>query len=198
MAEIVVEGVGVVERPGERAELSAQFDVVAPTREDAVDRLGARLSALDEPTLAAAIRRRSLWVHEQWTEQKTSAGFAATQSVTLRVEADGLDAVVAGLVAAGPSSLHGPSWSLADTAAARREAQALAVADARERAEGYAAALGVTLGALVRLTEAVGPGHEGRAMGLAFRTAAPDVTALRLEPEPVQVTARCSLTWTTA
>lgn len=194
----MVDGVGIVERPGERAELSAQFDMVAPTREDAVDRLGGRLGALDEPTLAAAIRHRSLWVHEQWTEQKTPAGFLATQSVTLRVDADGLDDVVAGLIAAGPSSLHGPTWSLADTAAARREAQALAVADARARAEGYAAALGVTLGALVRLSEAGGGGHEARAAGLAMRMGAPDVASLRLEPEPVQVTARCTLTWTTA
>jgi hypothetical protein len=71
------------------------------------------------------------------------------------------------------------------------------VADARDRAEGYAAALGGTLGALLRLSEAGEPSSP-----VAFRTAhaevataAQDVHELGLEPEPVRVAARCTTTW---
>ena len=53
-----------------------------------------------------------------------------------------LEEVLAALVASEPAALNGPTWLLADPAAARRAAQERAVADARDRAEGYAAALG--------------------------------------------------------
>jgi uncharacterized protein YggE len=69
------------------------------------------------------------------------------------------------------------------------------VADARDRAEGYAAALGGTLGALRRLSEA--PEHVAAPamMRMARAEAAPDVRELGLEPEPVRVTAHCTTTW---
>jgi uncharacterized protein len=87
---------------------------------------------------------------------------------------------------------------LKDPDAARRTAQARAVADARDRAEGYAAALGGRLGALLRLSEAGDGGVEPRAFRMAAMAraeAAPDVRELGLEPEPVRVTVRCTTNW---
>jgi uncharacterized protein YggE len=80
-----------------------------------------------------------------------------------------------------------------------REAQRKAVADARERAEGYAVALGGTLGPLSRLTETNEGGMPAPMMMRARAEAAPlDVTELGLEPEPVRVTVRVTTTWTLA
>jgi uncharacterized protein YggE len=108
-----------------------------------------------------------------------------------------LEEVLGALVATEPAVLDGPHWRLSDPAGARREAQQRAVADARDRAEGYAAALGGRLGALRRLSEAGDGGAEPRAfrMAAARDVAAPDVRELGLEPEPVRVTVRCTTTW---
>ncbi|OLT17611.1 hypothetical protein BJF78_12410 [Pseudonocardia sp. CNS-139] len=105
-----------------------------------------------------------------------------------------LEAVLSALVGAEPTDLHGPRWVLADPAAAQRAAQRNAVADARARAEGYAAALGGTLGPLRRLSEAAEHAAPMYRMAAA-EAAGPDVRDLGLEPEPVRVTARCTTTW---
>jgi uncharacterized protein YggE len=101
------------------------------------------------------------------------------------------------VVASEPATLNGPNWMLKDPDAARRTAQGRAVADARDRAEGYAAALGGRLGALLRLSEAGDGGVEPRAFRMAAMRAeaAPDVRELGLEPEPVRVTVRCTTNW---
>jgi uncharacterized protein YggE len=106
-----------------------------------------------------------------------------------------LDAVLSALVGAEPTDLRGPMWTLEDPAAAVREAQKRAVADARTRAEGYAVALGGTLGPLLRLSEAAEHAPMHRMAMAPAESAGPDVRALGLEPEPVRVTARCTTTW---
>jgi uncharacterized protein len=195
--EIVTEGSGWYEQLGDRAELEVGFTAVARTRSDAVRDLGRRVSnadaALTHPGLQ--VRHRRVWVHNEWRGNRV-VGCRAGEHISLLVtDVTRLDAVLSALVGAEPTDLQGPRWVLADPAAAQREAQGRAVTDARTRAEGYAAALGGTLGPLLRLSEA--PEH---AAPMTYRTAAresaaPDVRALGLEPEPVRVTARCATTW---
>jgi hypothetical protein len=151
-------------------------------------------SALTRPGLQVLHRR--VRVHNEWRGNKVIGCRAGEDLALLVTDVGELDAVLSALVGAEPAGLQGPRWVLEDPAAAHREAQKRAVADARARAEGYATALGGTLGPLLKLSEA--PEH---AAPMAFRTAAaeaagPDVRALGLEPEPVRVTARCTTTWT--
>jgi uncharacterized protein YggE len=198
VTEIVTEGSGWHEQPGDRAELDVSFSAVARTRSDAVQDLGRHMAAaeaaLSRPGLQ--VRHRRLRVHNEWRGDRMIGCRAAEDVALLVTDVAELDAVLSALVAAEPADLHGPRWVLADPAAALREAQRRAVADARTRAEGYAAAVGGTLGPLLRLSEAA-----EHAAPMAYRTAAaestgPDVRSLGLEPEPVRVTARCTTTWT--
>jgi uncharacterized protein len=198
VTEIVTEGSGWYEQLGGRAELDVSFTAVARTRSDAVRDLGRRMaaaeSALARPGLE--VRHRRLRVHNEWRGNKVIGCRAGEDLALLVTDVAELDAVLSALVGAEPTGLQGPRWVLEDPAAAHREAQKRAVADARARAEGYAVALGGTLGPLLRLSEA--PEH---AAPMAYRMAAaegagPDVHALGLEPEPVRVTARCTTTWT--
>jgi uncharacterized protein YggE len=134
-------------------------------------------------------------VHNEWRGNKVVGCRAGEDLALLVTDVAELDAVLSALVGAEPTDLHGPRWVLDDPAAALREAQKRAVADARTRAEGYAAALDAALGPLLKLSEA--PEHSAP---VAYRMAAaeaagPDVRALGLEPEPVRVTARCTTTW---
>ncbi|MDN5749743.1 MAG: SIMPL domain-containing protein [Pseudonocardia sp.] len=197
--EIVTEGTGWHEQLGDRAELDVGFTVTERTRTAAVAALGTRVAAVlpTLETVGLTVRHRRLSVHNEWRRDRV-VGCRATEDISLVVtDVTVLDAVLSALVDVEPTDLRGPRWTLADPVAARREAQRRAVADARDRAEGYAAALGGTLGPLRRLSEA--PDHGGP---IGYRTAAyegsgvPDVRHLALEPEPVRVTVRCSTAWT--
>ena len=195
--QIVTEGTGWYERLGDRAELDVSFTAVARTRSDAVRELGRRMAdaepALTRPGLQ--VRHRQVRVHNEWRGNRV-IGCRAGEDLALLVTDDAeLDAVLAALVGAEPTDLQGPRWVLADPAAAQHEAQRRAVADARARAEGYAAALGGTLGPLLRLSEAPEHGAPMAYRMAAHESTAPDVRALGLEPEPVRVTARCTTTW---
>lgn len=198
MTEIVTEGSGWFEQTGDRAELDVGFAATAKTRGEAVAGLGRRVAAA-APALETAgltVAHRRLWVHNEWRRDRV-VGCRAGEDIALVLDDVGaLEAVLSALIAAEPERLDGPRWVLADPAAARREAQRRAVADARDRAEGYAAALGRELGGLLRLTE----GADHRFMAASMRTmakddSAPDVRDLGLEPEPVRVTVQCSTTW---
>jgi uncharacterized protein len=195
--EIVTEGSGWYEQLGDRAQLDVSFTAVARSRIDAVRDLGRRMAAA-EPALAQPglqVRHRRVRVHNEWRGNRLIGCRAGEDVALLVTDVAVLDTVVSALVGSEPTDLQGPRWMLEDPAAALREAQKRAVVDARARAEGYAVALGGTLGPLLRLSDAA-----GHAPMVPYRTAAaeaggPDVRALGLEPEPVRVTARCTTTW---
>jgi uncharacterized protein len=194
--EIVTEGNGWVEQPGDRAELDVGFTATGRTRSAAVDALARQVGAAPLAVEGVTVRHRRLWVHNEWRKERV-VGCRAGEDVTLLVTDPAvLESVLSGLIAAEPTTLGGPRWVLADPVAARREAQVRAVADARDRALGYAAALGGRLGPLRRLTEATEPDHGSpRMFRMAAAEAAPDVRDLGLEPEPVRVSVRCVTGW---
>lgn len=195
-------GTGWHEQLADRAEIDVSFTATGKDRATAVRDLG-RAVAVAEPVFTRAgveLRSRSLHVGAEWRRGKQS-GARATESIMLRVVDLGvLEDVLGTVLAAEPASFNGPRWLLDDQAAARVVAQREAVADARRRAEGYADALGGTLGALEKLSEA--QDHHGggpmmmRAAAMDAGGRGPvDVTELGLEPEPVRVTAQCTTTW---
>jgi uncharacterized protein len=194
--EIVTEGSGWYEQLGDRAELEVSFTAVARSRSDAVRDLGRRVAAA-EPALTRPglqVRHRRVRVHNEWRGNRLIGCRAGEDLALLVTDIAALDDLLSALVGAEPTGLQGPRWVLEDPAEARREAQKRAVADARARAEGYADALGGTLGPLLRLSEA--PEHAPMDYRMAAaESAGPDVRALGLEPEPVRVTARCTTTW---
>lgn len=196
--EIVTEGTGWSERPGDRAELDLGFTATGRTRSAAVGALAQRVGAAPLAAEGVTVAHRRLWVHNEYRREKV-VGCRAGEDLTLLVTDPAvLESVLSALVAAEPTTLGGPRWVLADPAAARREAQARAVADARDRAAGYAEALGGRLGPLRRLSEVTEPDHGSPRMfrmAAAESSDAPDVRDLGLEPEPVRVTVRCTTHW---
>lgn len=194
--EIVTEGTGWHEQLGDTAEIDVSFTATARTRADAVTELGRRVAAAGPALGATTVRHRRLWVQNEWRGSRV-AGCRAAEDIGLTlVDVGELENVLSALVGAEPTSLHGPHWVLADPTAAQREAQRKAVVDARERAEGYAAALGGRLGPLRRLSEV--PDYGGAPLRTDMATAEvarPDVRDLRLTPEPVRATARCTTSW---
>lgn len=81
-------------------------------------------------------------------------GFIATNGVTARVRAlESLGGLLDAVVAEGANTLYGVSFALQNPEPMADEARAKAVAEARRRAEIYAAAAGVTLGRIASITE---------------------------------------------
>ena len=204
MAEIETYGTGEVERIADRASIQLAFARDGKNRASAVSALTERIGAVEEllDRDGVQVRDRRLSVHDRW-EGKRRAGAVATQSYHVRItDLAVLNDLVADLVAAEPADLSGPNWELAEHDEARLEAQGAAVADARRRAEGYAVALGRELGELVRISDGAsnhGPvAYAARAMSFAESAGRPDIAQLSLEPEPVSVTAMCTMTWTIA
>ena len=198
--EIVTEGSGWHEQPADRAELHIGYAGTGRDRSAAVAHLGKQVAEAERVfgLRGVTVLHRRLSVHDQWRGNRV-VGCRATEDVVLRLDdVSALEEVLTAVVASEPATLNGPNWMLKDPDAARRTAQERAVADARDRAEGYAAALGGRLGALLRLSEAGGGGAEPRAFAVAAmarEAAAPDVRELGLEPEPVRVTVRCATSW---
>jgi uncharacterized protein YggE len=200
VSEIVTEGSGWVEQPADRAELTVVFEARGRKRAAAVEALGERVAAAEKalglPGLTVLSRRVS--VHTEYRSNRPS-GARAAEFVQVRITDLGvLEEAMSLLLGAEPASFTGPSWSLAEPEAILAQAQQQAVADARRRAEGYAAALGGRLGSLVRLAESAGH-PTPMALTMRARGAAeggPDVSDLGLDPEPVRVEARCTTTWT--
>lgn len=197
MAEVVTRGSGEHEQIADRAELRVTFAAEGADRSTAVAELGTRVQPA-EPALAGdgvTVRSRRVAVQTAW-EGKRRTGCRAQLAITIRVDdVDVLENLLDALLAAEPESLHGPSWQLADDSAPTAIAQQRAVAEARRRAEGYAAALGARLGALHSISDT---GTERPMARMATTTAAgpPNVAELGLQPAPVTVTAACTTVWT--
>lgn len=201
MAEIETHGTGQVERIADRAVIQLSFAQTGKDRTSAVSALTERIGAV-EAVLGrdgVQVRDRRLSVH-QW-EGKGRAGAVAQQSYTVRIsDLTALNDLIADLVTVEPSNLTGPYWELADHDGARLEAQRAAIADARGRAEGYAVALGRELGELVRITDSA---SNNGPVAVALGGASParerlNIAELSLEPEPVTVSAACTMIWTIA
>lgn len=85
----------------------------------------------------------------------TIGGYVATNTVSVRVlDLAEIGTVLDGVLESGANQFQGLRFSLQDDGELRNEARRLAVADARAKAEIYAEAAGVTLGALVTLSDA--------------------------------------------
>ena len=164
---IIVTGQGVVSLPPDMATVGLGVRQTAETAAEAVNAVNAAvaqiLERLDGLGIAPADRQTAgFWLRPVTTEERGAAdggplrivGYEAGNSVRLRLrDLAGLGGVMDGVLETGANSFDGLSFGLQDPAAPLAEARALAVADAMRRAEQLAAAAGLTLGGVLRITE---------------------------------------------
>lgn len=177
---------------------------LAPTSAEA-----ARLNAAVMEKISAAVKAKlggqdrlksvgySLHPRTEWdqaTRRAKRVGYEASNrlEVTSR-DPQALGAILDAAVAAGANSVSGPAWSLADPAAARRQVQALALADALAQAEALAKAAGLKLGAILALeVDGATPPLSSPKLAMAAPPGAPaPETALEPGMIAVQATVRC-------
>lgn len=161
---ISVIGEGRVTVTPDMASLSIGVRHEAATAREAMDLMNAGLTPVIERLRAAGlaegdIQTGSLGLDPVYTYPENAApvvtGYAAYSNVQVVVRDITLvGAVLDAAVSDGANTLGGISFGLADQAGAREEARRAAVADAAARAALYAEAAGVSLGAVMKISEA--------------------------------------------
>lgn len=109
---------------------------------------------------------------------------------------DALSPLVELLTGLPQSEVSGPWWSLQPGHPLHREARQAAIADARGRAQDYAAAFGGTLGELLEISDLEG-GHGGPIRYARAMSPTPDDAGFDFDPQRqsvhAQVVLRCTL-----
>lgn len=163
---VVVRGVGRVLRRPDQATLTVSVEVTAPTaggaQGDTSTRMRGVLEALSARRLdpgdlsTQAISLEPTYDYREAGPRLT--GYRATQAVLVRLRRiDELGPVIDAVVGVGATGIGSVSMDVADRAGAEAEARALAVTDARARAEVLARAGGVTLGEPLWIAESPPP-----------------------------------------
>ena len=151
MPDMAIVQIGVQERA---RDASLALRAVSGVLEDVFDDVEkAGIEAKDVQTSAVNI---SPQYNRNSGAEPTLVGYVAASQIRLRVrDLDVLGEILDTVVSSGANRLNGLSLVVADPSPLRDEARRLAVADARAKAELYAQAAGVELGAIVSLSEAV-------------------------------------------
>jgi uncharacterized protein len=203
---ISVTGEGRINVAPDMATVTLGVTTEADTAKEAMDTNSAQLSAAIAALKAAGIEDKdiqttglSLGPRYDYNRTKSDGtaqitGFVASNNVTVRVRAlAGLGEVLDAVVTDGANTLNGVAFGLQDPDPALDAARKDAVADARRKAELYAAAAGVTLGAIQSISEQSGYAPP-MPMALAEASFAKDASVPVAAGE-VGVTASVSIVW---
>lgn len=116
-------------------------------------------------------------------------GYRVTNQVSLRLDdVAGLGKALDALVSAGANQMNGVNFAIKDPEPLLQKARAQAVADARQRAQTYAQAAGVTLGPVMSISEGGGGGPRPMYRMMAMEAAAPVPVAAGEESVSADVT----------
>ena len=190
---IAVGGTASVTAVPDRAAFSFGVDARAGTASEALSQASATAGRV-----VAAIKRAGVGGKDVQTQQVSLSpvtssdgrhieGYAAGASVSVRVrDLDRAGALVDAAVAAGATTVYGPSLERSDAGDLGKQALAGAVADARAKAEALARAAGGSLGDVISVTES---GGAVPPMPYAARDAAAAGSSLPIEPGTQEIQA---------
>ncbi len=205
-AAISVTGEASISAPPDLAQIDAGVTSNAKTAREASDANNAAMSKVLAALKSAGIDEKDyqtsrLSLQPEYGSNRpgystsgppTITGYRASNRVTVKLrDVVKVASVIDTLVAAGANDIGGINFSLSQASKLLDDARDRAVADARRKAEIYAKAAGVTLGAPLGITEGGAPVPMFRAK-MALPTAATSVPVAQGE-ETLSVTV--SVTW---
>ena len=198
---VTMSGQGEIRAVPDTVTLSAGVTIQAATAAAALaadsSRMQAVMAALKKQGVANKnIQTSQFSVSPQYANNDGQAprltGYQVTNEVSVRLDdLSKLGATLDALVTAGANQMNGINFSIADTTALMAQARQQAVADALNKAQTYAKAAGVTLGAIQSISESDngGPRPLYAAAPMAMARAVP--VAMGEE----RVTATVSIVW---
>lgn len=168
---ITVTGQGQVSRAPDMATISLSVTANAATAAAAVAQVSKNLAGVLDRLKAEGVAERDMQtsglnLSPVWDSPRPGSnvapkitGFSASSAISVRVRAlDHLGGVLDGVVKDGANGFSGLAFGLADPAPAQDDARKAAVADALHKAQLYAEAAGVKLGAVQSITDQDGGG----------------------------------------
>jgi uncharacterized protein YggE len=187
---ITVTGNGTVTSVPDRAEVSFSIETRAKTATGALgqnaDEASKVIAALKAAGVAAAdIQTSQVSLSPQTTQDGlTIVGYSASNSITVRSAIAAAGKLIDTAVAAGATSVSGPSLSLSDQAGLYRDALKKAVADAKLKAQALADSAGLTLGDAQTIAE----GSAATPLPMSGKLEAPASTPIEPGTQDVQAT----------
>ncbi len=197
---IDVTGFGTASAPSDVVLLDLRVQCDAPDVSSALQDASARMAGVQEAVRThgvapADVRTTGSGVHQRWAEGRPDVvGYTAFQSLQVRVrDVRAVGAVVGSVASAAGNSLgiDGITLAIGDPEPVARAARDAAFADARGKAEQYAALAGRALGRVVRLSDV--PVVVAGPMPRMMRAGAP--AELAVEPGEQAVTAQVTVRW---
>jgi len=186
---ITVSGNGTVVTVPDRATFTFTVSTNADTAKAALAKNGALADAVVAALHGAKVQTSGMSLDPQLNDQGTAVlGYNASTSVTADSELAQAGSLIDAAVAAGATSVSGPSWSTSDRDPLYRKALADAVADARAKASTLAESSGLTLGTIQTVVE-------GSTGGAPVPWAAADAGVAKLEPGTQTVDASVTVTF---
>ena len=180
---MTVQGAGTVKVDADRVNISLGVREVAPDVAKAQGSVNEKIAAVIEALKgmgvdSSAISTNGLGVYPNYDYasdgSETVAGYTAYNTILVTLsDVDGSGAYIDAAFAAGANSLDYVEFAAADTAEASDKALALAMENAKDKAQVLAGAAGVTLGGIVEIREDGSYGYE--ANGLYAKSAEEDM-----------------------
>jgi uncharacterized protein YggE len=190
---VSVTGTGSVEAVPDRAEVSAGVESRASTAKAALAANGAAMQKVIAALRANGgkdVTTQTVSLSTAFDQNGQPNGFVASNVASAETSLDGAGALIDAAVAAGANTVYGPSLSRSDADALYRKALAMAVDDAKVRAEILAKASGRSLGRVTAIAES---GSAPPVPYAAKASAAQDSTPVVSGPE--ETTASVSVTY---
>lgn len=169
-SQIVTQGHADIAAVPDMARISIGVTHQAATATDAINAMSADSAAIAAKLIDAGLADKDIQTsslrldlqrdYDNKTGTSTVVGYvAATQINIVIYDLDKIGEILGQVVSDGANQINGLSFDVADRAPHLEAARRAAVADARAKAAVYADAAGVTLGALMSITE--GGGNAG-------------------------------------
>ncbi len=118
------------------------------------------------------------------TKDPVITGYTATQSIVIKVRVvDSASEIRTGLATIGVTDISGPTFSIDNEDKIKVDARALAIKDAREKAQVLADELGVKLGKVVSFSENIGGGYPIYAAKAMMADSAPSAQTAPVLPK---------------
>ncbi|MGC8958720.1 MAG: SIMPL domain-containing protein [Chloroflexia bacterium] len=183
---LTVVGTGTEEADPELAYVTVGVDLKGDQPQSVVNEASARMDAILKAVQAAGVEEKdirtvgyNLWVEQRYdpqTGQPTGVvEYHIVHTVRLTVRDLGkVGALLAAVVEAGANTVNEVTYSVADPEALVARARQKAIADAQKKAEEMAAALDLSLGKVLSVSESGGwvPGPVYKAAGGGYEAAA--------------------------
>ena len=201
---VTVRGEAYLEGPPDLAGLSCTLHASGDLAQDVRRQLatGSQAVAALLEQFAAALERTStsgLHVSPTFNHRHPTkiTGYTGTFTTSLVVsDFDALSELIMALSALPSSQLDGPWWSLRPDNPMHREVRLAAIADARRRADDYAAAFGATVAELVEVSDTDGGFGGHHPMRMAAMEMAADSSTFAFEPALQTVSGQVTVRFT--